>query len=99
VAIFCAELGMSKNGDTHRGKIPLPVDPDSHSLAFFTGRAPETACQHTKSGHHCPPDENNTLRSQLPTQNDLPVKLSIFYGYKLQTLFNDQPRSIKCATS
>jgi hypothetical protein len=46
VAIFCAELGMSKNGDTHRGKIPLPVDPDSHSLAFFTGRAPETACQH-----------------------------------------------------
>jgi hypothetical protein len=72
--------------------------PDNHSSVFFAGRAPETACQHTKSGHHCPPDENNTLRSQLPTQNDLPVKLSIFYGYKPQTLFNDQPRSIKCAT-
>lgn len=82
---------MSKNGDTHRGKIPLPVDPDSHSLAFFTGRAPETACQHTKSGHHCPLSENDTLRSQFSKQNDLLLKLTNFYGYGVQALRDDDP--------
>ncbi|MFD1429553.1 hypothetical protein ACFQ4P_04745 [Lacticaseibacillus mingshuiensis] len=33
---------------------------------------------HKKNGHFCPLDENGKSRSQLPKQNDLPVKLSIF---------------------
>jgi hypothetical protein len=40
--------------------------PDNHSPVFFTGRAPETACQHTKSGHHCPLHEKAVANNLTP---------------------------------
>jgi hypothetical protein len=45
----------------------------------------------TKSGHHCPLSENDTLRSQFSKQNDLLLKLTIFYGYGVQALRDDDP--------
>lgn len=37
--------------------------------------------KHKKTGISARPIENEKLRSQLPKQNDLPVKLSISCGY------------------